>query len=188
MKKVLSLLGKIGRIAGYVLVIAITLAMAYIMFAPDQWPKPFYLVYKFPDPPVASASSSNTDAAKGGASQPEVQTPAPPAMLEIKPGQGIMIDTGSKIVNLVDPTGRRYLRVGIVLEFAPTDLKYYTMSEEERTAFLATFNEEVNLKLPVINDVIITMLASQTFELGIHSRGQGSAAQANPGNDKHPIA
>jgi len=75
-----------------------------------------------------------------------------------------MVDTGTKIVNLIDPSGRKYLRVGIVLEFAPTDLRYYTMEVEEKTAFITTFNEEVNARLPIMNDVIITLLANQSFE------------------------
>ncbi len=94
------------------------------------------------------------------------------AQLEMKPGEGIMLDTGSKIVNLLDPTGRKYLRVGIVLEFAPNDLKYFTMTEEEKTLFLEEFNKELNVKLPVINDVIITLLSNQTFEAVYTAEGK----------------
>ena len=75
-----------------------------------------------------------------------------------------MVDTGTKIINLVDQTGRKYLRVGVVLEFAPPDPAYFSMVEEEKAAYLTTFNENMELKLPVINDIIITLLSSQTFE------------------------
>jgi flagellar basal body-associated protein FliL len=149
----------------------ITLFMAYIMFAPDSLPKPFYLNY-----------ADDTLAAEGEATPPAEAPPATTgghtsaevagsegsmpisASLEIRPGEGIMIDTGTKIVNLIDPTGRKYLRVGIVLEFAPTDLRFYTMPHEEKVAFVTTFEEEMNAKMPIINDVIITLLSNQTFE------------------------
>jgi hypothetical protein len=46
-------------------------------------------------------------------------TPAPEAAHEIIPGEGIMLNMSTKIINLVDPTGRKYIRVTIVAEFAP---------------------------------------------------------------------
>lgn len=75
-----------------------------------------------------------------------------------------MLDTGTKIINLVDQTGRKYLRAGVVLEFYPPDAGYFSMVEEEKSAYEKAFNEEMALKLPVINDIIITLLSSQTFE------------------------
>lgn len=140
--------------------LGITFFMAYIMIAPDDWPKPFYLVYRIPTP----APESVAHAAEAEES-PFVPTEPPPAAeVEIRAGQGIMVDTGTKIVNLSEPSGRRYIKVNIVLEFAPTDLEYYTMGEEEKIAYLTTFDEEINAKLPVINDLLITQLSSQTFE------------------------
>jgi flagellar FliL protein len=89
-----------------------------------------------------------------------------------------MIDTGTKIVNLVDPSGRKYLRSTIVLEFAPKDLRYYTMSEEERLAFLETFKADVDTRLPVINDVVISLLGSQSFESVYTAQGKEDLRKA----------
>ena len=88
-----------------------------------------------------------------------------------------MVDTGTKIVNLVDATGRKYLRSTIVLEFSATELGYYTMEGEEKTLYMEEFNAEVNAKMPVINDIIISLLASQTYRLGLHRRRQRAPAQ-----------
>ena len=184
MKKILPRLRSILWVVALVGMTFTSVATAYIVFAPDTWPKPFYLVYRYPilaEAPVENASASGAEGAtdahastSSGHAAPAVsapaqaavepQTPHPSAPLEIRPGQGIMVDTGTKIVNLVDPTGRKYLRATIVLEFAPTDLTFYTIPEEERALFLESFQHEANVKLPVINDVIISLLASQTFE------------------------
>ena len=173
MKNIFSLLPKI--MSGIILVTmtAVSLATAYIVFAPDAWPKPFYLVYQFPDPATEAASSENVAHAAESDGAELVPTPLPPAApLEIRPGQGLMIDTGTKIVNLLDPTGRKYLRVGIVLEFAPTELAYYNMAGEEKTAYVTAFDEEINAKIPIINDVIISLLGNQTFDSVYTAKGK----------------
>ncbi len=148
--KIVKLLPKI--LLGLVLFILVltNLAIAYILFAPDTLPKPFYPLYVMPS---QLTPTGNTEAAH------EEEKAA-----EVKPGQGLMVDTGSKIVNLVDPTGRKYLRVGVVLEFAPTNPEFMSLPEEERTAYLNEFNREMESKLPVINDILITLFASQTFD------------------------
>jgi flagellar basal body-associated protein FliL len=157
MNKILKLVLKILLIIGILVLVGGNLAMAYIMFAPDTYPKPFYLMYLLPTQaaPESDPSLLNPDSAKAAEA-------IDPSM--IKPGQGLMVDTGSKIVNLIDPTGRKYLRVGVVLEFAPTDPAYYEMPDEEKSAFINTFNTEMSSRLPVINDVLITLFTSQTFD------------------------
>jgi flagellar basal body-associated protein FliL len=178
MKKIFAILPRIAIVLAILPLLGINLAVAYIMFAPDAWPKPFYLTYQFPaqtaaeeaaaaentehtsDEPVAHAAAPE----EGSESSSTGEETAPVVPLEIRAGQGLMVDTGTKIVNLVDPTGRRYLRAGIVLEFAPTDLRYYTMVAEEKTLFVEEFNTEITALLPIMNDVIITALSTQTFE------------------------
>lgn len=153
MKNILGLLPKILLgVALFILVIT-NLAIAYIFFAPDTLPKPFYPLYAMPGQVVATTAQEGE---KGEGENIDLS--------HIPPGQGLMVDTGSKIVNLVDPTGRKYLRVGVVLEFAPTDPKYFEMPEEEKKAYVTTFNQEMETRLPVINDILITLFASQTFE------------------------
>jgi len=167
MKNILSLLPKILMGLGMFILVAVNLAIAYIMFAPDNFPKPFYLMYAAnaddaaggvllgehgaqPEPSVAHAAEN----------EPEVVAEIP----ELERGQGFMVDTGTKIINLVDQTGRKYLRAGVVLEFAPQNVEYYSMAEEEKAHFETEFEEEMAMRLPVINDIIITLLSSQTFE------------------------
>jgi flagellar FliL protein len=51
------------------------------------------------------------------------------------------------VVNLADPGGKRYLRVGIVLAFKNAD-----------------FNRELSEKLPQVRDKILMILPSKTFD------------------------
>ncbi len=165
MKNILKLLPKILMIFGGTVLVGINLLMAYIMFAPDDLPKPFYLMYAGESIPPAAAGvlPKDTNLLLGNAQAADVSPEVEPTPV-LQRGQGFMVDTGTKIINLVDQTGRKYLRVGVVLEFAPPDPAYFSMVEEEKAAYLTTFNENMELKLPVINDIIITLLSSQTFE------------------------
>lgn len=177
MKKIGGLIAKILMIVIGLSTVSINLAMGYIMFAPDAWPKPFYLQYSYPgyvptsEPahetsPQTAAEEHTSSGEEGSTTEVSVTVSEEGSGvdLQIKPGQGLRIDTGSKIVNLVDVTGRKYIRAGIVLEFAPNDLAFFSMAAEEKTTYDELFNEEINSKLPVINDVIITVLSSKTFE------------------------
>ena len=152
MKNILGLLPKILLGLALSILVVTNLAIAYIFFAPDTLPKPFYPLYAIP----SQVSAATEESGKGEGEEVDLS--------HIPPGQGLMVDTGSKIVNLVDPTGRKYLRVGVVLEFAPSDPKYFEMSEEEQKAYVTTFNKKMESRLPVINDILITLFASQTFE------------------------
>lgn len=163
-------LGRILLILAMLPVLTLNLVMAYIMFAPDTWPKPFYLAYQYAGMPGEGTSvGSGSSAAHTTPEETEPvyvspTHPAPAAPLEIRAGQGLMVDTGAKIVNLAEASGRRYIRVNIILEFAPTDLKYYNMSLEEKEAYVTEFTEDINARLPVINDSLITLLSGKTFE------------------------
>jgi flagellar basal body-associated protein FliL len=164
MKNILKLLPKILMILGGVIIVGVNFAIGYIMFAPDNLPKPFYLMYA-----TTPGGSPGAGAPVEGSQDPSVaQAAEAPPVVEPTPvlerGQGFMVDTGTKIINLVDQTGRKYLRAGVVLEFAPKDAKYFSMTAEEKAAYETAFNEEMAIKLPVINDIIITLLSSQTFE------------------------
>ncbi len=162
MNKILPILNIVSRVLlGLVLVSALVLnlSMAYIMFAPDSFPKPFYLMYQDANgnPSISFQSAANNP---GSAPQTQVAptpTPAP------KPGEGIMLNTGTKIVNLAEPNGNKYIRVTIVLEFEPNDPTYSTMEAEAKTAYQTTFSDELNTKLPLIDDTIITLLSTKTY-------------------------
>jgi flagellar basal body-associated protein FliL len=180
--KIKNILGKVVPILKAIkdlLIIGLVLFMAYMLFAPDTWPKPFYLDSYTPAPASGSDQNQaeNPVTSNQTVTQPHVTPTADGrllAPLEIEAGQGITIDTGSKIINLVDPTGRKYLRVGISLEFAPTDLRYYSMDATEKAAFVTAFNEDFAKKAPIINDVIIGTISNKTFEEVYTAEGKNS--------------
>lgn len=162
MKKVLKIFGIIGQVFLITLVVVsslLSLALAYIVFAPDDLPKPFYLNYIYPTPePTPDPLSLPLEA---------IATEVPKE--EVLPGEGIMIDTGTKIINLAEPGGRRYIRIGVVLEFVPPeeDPEAKPAAEGEGEAgnpAIDAFTTEVNAKLPMINDTVITLLSSKSFE------------------------
>jgi flagellar basal body-associated protein FliL len=152
-----SILPKILQIFALVLMAIFSLtglAAAYIIFAPDNLPKPFYLQYNYPT--VVTELTP-------GATASDI-TPTPDLNHTYLPGEGIMINTGTKIINLSDPTGRKYIRITIVIELAPNDPAYFSMTEEEKATYVTTFSSEVTAKLPVIEDAIITQISTKTFE------------------------
>jgi len=134
----------------------ISLFTAYIVFAPDELPKPFHLVYD---------SSGNlqpvTDAA---VTEAAVETPIPEPVHEYLPGEGIMMDMSTKIINLVDPGGHQYIRVTIVVEFAPDNPELEALPEEEKSAYLTAFKDKLSSRLPIMDDTVITLLSTKTYE------------------------
>jgi len=76
---------------------------------------------------------------------PEETKPAVPAQEENKPGPFLQLNPF--VVNLADPTGRRYLRVKIALE----------LKDDQALT-------EANDRIPQINDTIIMVLSSKTVE------------------------
>lgn len=152
-----SILPKILQIVALVFmgIFSLTgLAAAYIIFAPDDLPKPFYLQYNYPTPV--------TEGTPGGEEATLEETP----MINhtVMPGEGVMINAGTKIINLSDPLGRKYIRITIVIELAPEDPLYFEMPVEERSAYVAEFTAEVTNKLPIIEDAVITQISTKTFE------------------------
>ncbi len=176
------------------MVVCVNLGIGYIMFAPDSMPKPFYLAYQNqPGSQVNPENKSGESNKQGTQSEPAnseknqanqvVQPKAPSVPLEIKSGQGIMFDTGTKIVNLSDPSGRRYVKVDIILEYAPNDILYFLEQRNSSEAsssgggegggegaaaptvsYADKFKAELETKRPLIDDTIITLLSSKTFE------------------------
>lgn len=192
MARILPILKTVGRILMIVLfliTVGTNLAVAYIVFAPDTMAKPFYLEYSYPAAGAEQAGDSH-----GGSADTSHATELPampvsshdPEPIQVvpkhlEPGHGIMIDTGKKVINLAEPDGRTYIQVRITLEFAPGDPSFYMShtaeegedsggdghggGEEAGTASFETiFTEDVQTKLPVINDLIISLISSKKFE------------------------
>lgn len=171
-KPVFTIIGQVVKGIVLLSIFGMNVLMGYIMFAPDDLPKPFYLSYAGQGtttvimPPANSNYAAPTSAAGGAPGKSATPVPA-------EPGNGMMVDTGTKLVNLSDPSGRRYLRAAIVMEVMPPTEVLAAMkatpaksgSESTTTSPLVTaFNDEVNAKMPVINDTITSLLSSKTFE------------------------
>jgi flagellar FliL protein len=169
MKKLLPILSTIGKVLqGLVLttVFAMNLLMGYIMFAPDDLPKPFYLSYAG-DLPALAASVAVAEAHTESETEHTEKQPD----LIYEPGMGVMIDTGTKVVNLADPGGRRFLRATVVVEVEPPPHSAETETsaaegegEAAESPAVVELRNEVNQKLPIINDALNSLLTSKTFE------------------------
>jgi flagellar protein FliL len=149
--KIMKILNAVSQVI-LILIALLSLFTAYIVFAPEQLPKPFHLMY---------ADSGTTQVIIAQAAEPPTPTPEPHNYL---PGEGVMLDMSTKIINLVDPTGRRYIRLTIVVEFAPDNPDYLSMPEEEKTTYLTEFNDKLSARLPIMDDTVITLLSTKTYE------------------------
>ncbi len=142
---------------------ALNLSIVYLLFAPDTYPKPVHL--SFPSAASVSAAGATGDNIPAVPTATQSPTAEPYVLrLEVEPGNGVMINTGTKVINLSDPTGRKYLRVTVVLEFSPDNPEYFEMPDEEKEIYLTEFSDELNEKMPIINDCITTILSSKSFE------------------------
>jgi flagellar FliL protein len=150
--KILKVLNAVSQVI-LILTALISLFTAYIVFAPNQLPKPFHLVY--------DTTSATPVVNIGPIAEPPTPTPEPHVYL---PGEGVMVDMSTKIINLVDPTGRRYIRLTVVVEFAPDDDAFLEMPEEEKTAYLTEFKDKLSARLPIMDDTVITLLSTKTYE------------------------
>lgn len=211
---IISILKTVAMLVGIVvfLITVITnLLVVYIIFAPDDFPKPFYVNSYGPGetPQMAAPSSQgeqpavqNPETGHGAAptpagvhgSAPETATKNPSPVGEVMPGEGVLLDTGTKIVNLNEPGGRKFIRTNIVLEFAPNDPRYYqtevvaesssgghggesTAAVSPREAYVTEFMGELNTKMPIINDIIISLLSTKTFSDVYTSEGKEALRQ-----------
>jgi len=146
--RILSIASKVITTIAMACIIIISLASAYIIFAPDEFPKPFHLSYIYPTVvPVAVAVDTPTP------------TPEP-----YKPGDGVMFPMSTKIINLADSTARKYIRLTMVVEFAPDDPTYRSMTPDAQKAYTTTFQDKVNARMPLMDDAVITLLSTKTFE------------------------
>ena len=177
---ILSIIGKVLLGIALLSIVGMNLVMGYIMFAPDELPKPFYLAYATTDVAASGGGAPISTAAgsEAGGEQPTggEATAVPTVSGEVMPGEGVFIELGKKVVNLADPGGRRFLQATVVLELArppeptavpgkkqptPTVAEGSTVTE---SAAVVALREEVNRLLPVINDTVTSMLSSKTFE------------------------
>ncbi|GAB4558627.1 MAG: hypothetical protein Kow0047_03920 [Anaerolineae bacterium] len=97
--------------------------------------------------------------------EPEFEEgPVAPVHHIVPKGNGIMFPLGERIVNLADPGGYRYLRTSIVLEFLPESAEFYRLPAEERSVVEEEFKAKLTRQKAVIDDTVISILSSKTFE------------------------
>jgi len=111
----------------------------------------------------------------------------PVASEDVVPGQGIMVDTSTKIVNLAEPGGKKFIRVTATLEFAPP-AGYSAMTEELKATALTAFTTEINARVPILDDTIVTILSSKDFQSVYTTEGKDALRQEimNAVNTKLP--
>jgi len=94
------------------------------------------------------------------------------------PDEGILLPLGTKVVNLADPGGYRYLKVGIVLEFEPEDPKALaSLKGEARIKKEEEIVKALRSRSAVYEDFITTILSSKTFEEVFSSQGKEHVKQ-----------
>lgn len=147
--KIFNIVIKIAGIFSIVVISVFSLVTAYIIYAPNEFPKPFRLVYDYSTPSTMVQFSNVTP------------TPLPKIY---NPGEGVMANMSTKIINLADASGRKYIRVTMVLEFAPDDPKYEEMKPEEKTAYLEELTGRISNLMPLMDDTVITLLSTKTFD------------------------
>lgn len=208
MKNILAKIGSIFKSVGKIvvplmlmLVLGIILFAAYIVFAPDEWPKLVCLSFTDVNGALYSSgcdigapiSAGEGQTTSGGgetttaSETPQVITvpqPTEAVVVMAEPGNGLKVETGTKIVNLADPGGRRFLKATIVIEVAPplAVLEAQQAAAEAAAASagkgggeggaaaatedpaITQFNEEMTQRMPIINDGLVTVLSSKTYE------------------------
>jgi flagellar FliL protein len=156
-KKILSNALKVLNAVSQIILVTtslISLFTAYVIFAPDQLPKPFHLMYDTSGAnPVLEISPTVVE-----------QPTAMPEEHVFVPGEGVMVNMSTKIINLVDPTGHKYIRLTVVAEFAPDNPEYMSMPEEEKTTYLTEFQDKLNARMPIMDDAVITLLSTKTYD------------------------
>jgi flagellar FliL protein len=166
MKKVGKILNVIVKILTIIVLGAtavLSLTMAYIMFAPDTFPKPFHLAYAGMGM-TGEGNATEQQVNNTGFLPPPTPEPTPVPPPTLHPGEGIMAEMSTKIVNLADPAGRKYIRVTLVLEFYPNNLDYFTMEEEARREWLSEFDAEIQARMPLMDDIVISLLSVKSYE------------------------
>lgn len=77
-------------------------------------------------------------------------------------GPGLMYVLKDRVVNLADPTGRRYLKVGLSIEFTTGAAELKKAGPEERKVKQAEFEKTLAPQAPLIDDAIISILAARS--------------------------
>lgn len=172
MDKIKGLLKPIILIPAVISLLLVS-AVGYILLAPSTMWKPFYVRVDMSDPtptPEPTATPPYGQPLQGGANAPQSGMVGPdgvPIASFMQPGQalkGIIYDLDTKVVNLAEPGGLRYLQTTIVLEFWPSIPNYFDMLPEERVLAESSFKAKIDDLRPKIDDVLMTVLSSKSYD------------------------
>lgn len=157
-----KLFGNMKLIIIIVVVLVVGGLAAYILL-PTGLPKPIYIEIV-----PSSAESAAPTAEQTASEQPTGASkhPEDSSVVASYPEKehGIMYPVGTRIVNLLDPIGRRYLKIDIVLEILPLDYSYYQLEHEEQEAAKEKLLEAINERKPVVDDALTSLLSSKSYE------------------------
>ncbi|NLF83362.1 MAG: flagellar basal body-associated FliL family protein [Candidatus Gastranaerophilales bacterium] len=89
-----------------------------------------------------------------------------------RPERGIILDLGEFILNLSDPSAKRYLKVNVALELSRSELDPDLSVKPQKSGGhgaaaedpLAAIEKEMNQYKPAIRDAIISILSSKSAE------------------------
>jgi len=103
--------------------------------------------------------------AQASAEAAPIATPtAEPAKGAPEGAIGIVYSLPERVVNLADAGGYRYLKIGVSIEFAPADPKYYELKGEAKTKADEEFTKELQPREPVMEDLLTTVLSAKTSQ------------------------
>jgi flagellar protein FliL len=120
----------------------------------DGFRKPIVLQVNVADPNAGTAAA---------AAPPTEPTPQQAEAQAKEQERGILVDLGTKVVNLADPGGYRYLKVGLVVEILPEDPAFKALQGEARAAEEEKLSAEITDRRAIIDDAMIGMLSDSTF-------------------------
>jgi flagellar FliL protein len=124
-----------------------------VYFATGGFSHPIVLSISFQSPQAAAAIPAEA------APVAQVDPVAAPAA----EANGIMIDLGSKVVNLADPGGYRYLRVSLVLEMSPAANPSPALKEEDRKKAEQAVRDGITQQRPMVDDAVVGVLSNKAF-------------------------
>ena len=133
----------------------------YILLAPPTMWKPIYI--RFENTAAEAQGAVPTDAPAEALPVAEQPTEAHGEAIPYRPGEGIMFSLGTKIVNLAEPGGRRYLQIGVVLECLPSEVKFYDLTGAAREEAVKEETAALESLRPVLEDTVISLLTSRTY-------------------------
>ncbi len=78
-----------------------------------------------------------------------------------------MVNMSSKIINLSDPSGNKYIRLTVALEFNPDKSQEFPKGGSDSGTTPTPYASQlatINSRMPLMDDMVISILSSKTYE------------------------